>query len=97
MYPPSTGIINPVTYDDSFDAKNTTAASSSPGLPYLCIGTWVFAKSWNDCVSSTSFVSSVSKYPGQIALQVIPLVANSAATARVKLTTAPLLACYAIV
>lgn len=59
VYPPSTAMFCPLTYELNLDARNNAHVSNSPSLPYLSIGMLIFACPWKKSLSRVAVVRSV--------------------------------------
>src|SRR5690349_12692773 len=93
--PPSTAIACPVMCRDASEASSTVRPFRSSSLPKRLFG--VQSRISSPVVSSVTWVILEGKKPGQIAFTVMPCCPHSAASARVKFTTPPLVALYAMV
>src|SRR5215216_4068623 len=91
--PPSTMSAEPVTKDDSSDARNSTQSATSLGFPSRRIGATsrysVITTSGCSARSKNIRVRGVSITPGQTQLARIPRAATSRDRARVNCSTAP--------
>src|SRR5712691_3676478 len=93
--PPSTAMYWPVTWRDASEARNTIAPFRSSSPPIR----WSGVAAMTDCTTFSNNPCDIfeGKKPGQTAFTLMLYLPHSDASARVKLTTEPLLVLYAMV
>src|SRR3954451_18830648 len=84
----------PLTKDAASDARNTQAPTSSSGAPQRPAGVRRSSHSLKAGSDHSASLSGVRMYPGAIALQLSPCLAQSTAMPLVRFATAPFVAVY---